>query len=209
MKTLIRAAVVAGMCWLSPAAMAHEFTAHNIFLAYLKLIDPQNLAPYLTVFEARFAPKPAGNQTEFSKKITEADVEKILAKNLAAFDLGESFVVSTSANFGEYDFNKREFEFRPVTAATSFKSGVASWTEPGDVQVVFVNTKDFQGLPMDAASAEAFVKKNGRSVYIDVEFAPVSALEGSNKIRAKVIKVDVYADPRRTSLIHTIKAPDA
>jgi hypothetical protein len=207
MKKFIMIVFVAGLPFYCPlAATAHEFSAHNVFLAYLKLSEPDNLMPYITIFESRFAPKAVGPQNEFSKSATLGDAEKILAKNLAAFDMNEPFVISTSSNFGEYDFEKRQFDFRPVTAATSFRSGAGAWIEPGDIEVMFTNTKDFHDLPMDPASAEIFLKKNGRGVYVDIEFAPVSALEGSKKIRAKVTKIDVYADPRRTNLIHTVRA---
>lgn len=209
MKKYVSVILVAGAVVFPLAAPAHEFSAHNVFLAYLKLAEPTSLTPYISIFESRFAPKVVGPQNEFTKSNTAGDAEKILIRNLAAFDLGESFIISTSSSFGEYDFQKRQFEFQPVTATTTFKSGTSAWKAAGDIQVVFTNTKDFHGLPLDPAAAESFVKKNGRNVYVDIEFVPASALEGSEKIRAKLIKVDVYADPQRTKLIHTMKPPSS
>jgi len=209
MKRVLGMLVALGTTVSPLIVSAHEFSPHNVFLAYLKLAEPTSLTPYISIYEERFAPKVVGPQNEFSKVTTIGDAEKILAKNLQTFDATESFTIPVSASFGEYDFDKKVFDFRPITAATAFNSGDRPWKGSGDIQVVFINTKDFYGLPMNPAEAEIFVKKNGRSVAIDVEFVPVTALEGSEKIRAKIVKIDVYADSGRKKLIHTMMAPSS
>jgi hypothetical protein len=62
---------------------------------------------------------------------------------------------------------------------------------------------------MDTAAAERFVReKPDRRVYMDLEFVPDSAIEGSDKIRAKVTRIDVFADPAHRKLIYTFAEVD-
>jgi hypothetical protein len=203
-------AFLTALCFAAPgSAMAYEFSAENAYIADVKLVQPADMAPYVSVFANRFTPNTLERKNEFSKPKTSEDAAVILAKEVSQFDFKEPFTVSTEAVFGEYNFARSEFDFRPVSAGTSFRSGPAWYNAPGDIEVVFVNTQTFHGLPMDAAAAERLVReKPNRKVYIEIEFVPDSAIEGSNKIRAKLSRIDVYADPAHSKLVYTFAGAD-
>ena len=203
-------AIIAVISFAAPvSAMAYEFSAENAYIAYTKLIKPADMAPYVSVFASRFTPTTLERKNEFSKPRTSEDAAVILAKEISQFDFREPFTASTEAAFGEYNFDRSDFDFRPISAATSFRSGPAWSRAPGDIEVVFVNTQAFHGLPMDTAAAERFVReKPDRRVYMDLEFVPDSAIEGSDKIRAKVTRIDVFADPAHRKLIYTFAEVD-
>lgn len=203
-------ALLAGLVFAiaAPAACAHEFSDQNLFLAYVKLISPQDMAPYNEVFAETFAPKTSGSAGEFEVFNQKANAAKILAANVAAFDISEPFILPLEASFGQYDFTKQAFEFRPISAATAYRS--SRWLGSlGTLEVVFVNTKGFADLPMAPDAAKAFVDGKSsyqRNVAIDVEFVPNTAMEGSGRIRATVRRIDVYADSSRRKVIATLVA---
>jgi Domain of unknown function (DUF4852) len=200
--------ILATICLVAPgSAMAYEFSAVNAYIAYVKLIQPADMTPYVSVFASRFSPTTLERKNEFSKPL---DAAAILTREISQFDFREPFTVSTEAVFGEYNFERSEFDFRPVSAGTSFRSSPGWYKASGDIEVVFVNTQTFHGLPMDPVAAERFVRqKSDRRVYMDLEFVPDSAIEGSDKIRAKLTRIAVYADPGRSKLVYTFTGTDA
>lgn len=202
--------ILAVLSFAPQSARAYEFSPENAYIAYVKLVQPADMAPYVSVFANRFTPNTLERKNEFSKPRTSEDAAVILAKEVSQFNFKEPFTISSEAVFGEYNLARNEFDFRPVSAGTSFRSGPSWYNAPGDIEVVFVNTQTFHGLPMDAAAAERFVRERpNRRVYIDIEFVPDSAIEGSNKIRAKLSQIDVYADPGHGKLLYTLEGADA
>lgn len=185
------------------SACAHEFTEQNLFIAYVKLVSPQDMTPYNEVYAERFAPKASGIAGEFGQFDQKANAEKILSRNLKAFDLNEAFTVTNTAELGRYDLERQTFEFRPVSAATVYRSG-AGYGPMSRIEVVFTNTKAFTGLAMEPGSARTLVEgmpSYSRRVAIDLEFRATSAAEGSDRIRSVITRIDVYSDESRRKKI--------
>jgi hypothetical protein len=60
---------------------------------------------------------------------------------------------------------------------------------------------------MDAGAAEKLAHDplRYRRVYLEIEFLEESAIEGSNKLRAKMTKIDVFSDKAHHTLLHAMK----
>lgn len=185
--------------FVAQPAAARDFTNLDIFLAYLKLAQPVDLEGYLPTYEKRFAPPASGPQTEFTRADRQAKLLELMKRNVAGFNLAEPVEAATQATFGEYDFERKAYDFRPMTAT--------SYLTAGDIQVVFLNTRDFQGLPMEPEKAKGLLRdRPDRRVPILVTFLPVEAIDGSNRLKAKITRIDVFGDWNRQTLVHTMSA---
>ncbi|GJD61022.1 hypothetical protein MPEAHAMD_1162 [Methylobacterium frigidaeris] len=192
------AAIAAAIGSTFAGAEARDFSAPEAYLAYLKLAQPADLSTYIPEYRLHFAPPSSRTSNEFDSESEEKRLLTTLKRNVSSFDLNEPFELQLSVQFGEYNFEKKAFNFHPLSASNVFASG--------RISLVFLNTRQFDGLPMDESQARAFVQRNpSRTVAATVRFVPKEAIEDTNRIKASIVGIEVFSDSRRQNLIYVMK----
>ena len=191
---LIIAVAVGG---LTSPSRARDFSAPDAYLTYLKLAQPADLSAYVPEYRLHFSPPGAKAANEFETEPEEKRLLATLKRNLATYDLAEPFDLPLSAQLGEYNFEKKAFNFHPLSASNVFSAGT--------IALVFLNTRQLDGLPMDENQARLFVQRNpARTVTMIVRFVPTEAIEDTSRIKANVVGIEVYSDARRQNLMHVL-----
>ncbi len=173
---------------------ARTFNEQDAFISYIKLSDVSDLGSYLPEYRNVFQSYKWKSDNEFDGVTEDDRAIARFKKNISSFDMKESFELPVAVSFGEYQFETKSFNFHPFSAASSFSAG--------QYQVSFINTRKFDGLPMDPEKAKAFLAQHPyRTIPVNVSFVPTTAVEDSKKIKAKITSIEVYSDDRRQNLI--------
>ncbi len=173
---------------------ARTFNEQDAFISYIKLSDVSDLGSYLPEYRNVFQSYKWKNDNEFDGVTEDDRAIARFKKNISSFDMKESFELPVAVSFGEYQFDTKSFNFHPFSAASSFSAG--------RYQVSFINTRKFDGLPMDQEKAKAFLAQHpNRTISVNVSFVPTTAVEDSKKIKAKITSIEVYSDDRQQNLI--------
>ena len=174
---------------------ARPFNEQDMFVAYLKLSEIDDFRPYVQDYKNVFRSYRTSSENEFGGLSEDDRVVNRLKNLIQKFDTKENFELPISVPFGEYDFQNKSFNFHPLSASSMFNAG--------SYQVSFINTKKFDGLPMEPDRAKSFLQSHSyRNVPINVTFVPVSSVEDTRKIKAEITSIEVFSDDRRQNLVY-------
>lgn len=136
---------------------------------------------------------------EFKLTAARADAIKAMRAAAARAEADGTFILVSSANFGDYDPKGQRFSFRPLSVAT-FYSVVApapcgTGFLPPKIDLFFDNPEFVDGLPMEPDAAKAFLerRKSDRSVQVTLT-VKVTGTRGDGQLDGKIVKAEVV-DP--------------
>lgn len=197
MKTsLIAAALLLG----SVPAQAADLDYHSVFDRWARLntfFDADgSVNDWLSCFRPSVGQRVQGN--EFAAADVRKDSVAAMKAEIGQADLKAPLTIRTEAEFGQYDFGTKRFEFRPLKDGTYFPVHPNNATScspnafPGTLRVMIANPGVIDGLPMPQEAAKAFLagRRNGTTVNRQVGVAlsiRIDQLAGDDAVSGTVV----------------------
>lgn len=200
---------IIGTSHVNPAD-AKELTYQNLVLVEIKLSGDSNYSAmaddYLKIFMNNAWEK--AHKNEFSDNSQKKDAQKRLPQIISSLNIKEPFNISTTADFGEYDFKSGKFNFNPITSSTSFSVQADTSYLPSKISLYFDNPELINGIPFAKADAEKFASQGVyRSVALEIQAVPVS-IYNINDVLAHIVSYKIRSDmPTDSKLLYQSPGP--
>ena len=206
---LVMLMVIAGQ---ANTLMAHDLDWKNLLIASLKLrqgLDyDANVDSYMEAFRPDVWKRYRNDEFEMVGKRKET--MELMKQAIAGFSLQETFLVRTSTEFGNYEFDSKSFPIVGWSESSYFyDSSYPHGSFPSSMSLFLSNPKAVSRIVMDEAQAKEFVRnrKNSsgninRSLYVVLQLRIVKAKSDSGQLLAEIVSCMVYSDERYTKLIH-------
>jgi|AntDeeMinimDraft_4_1070355.scaffolds.fasta_scaffold08230_1 hypothetical protein len=209
-------AVLASLFVFSHGALGHEFNWTNLMLTSAKLqpaFDYEaNVDSYMYIYRNDVWDRYRNDEFELQDKRDET--QEIMKSRIASFDVGESFVINTSFNFGEYDFSNEMFPVESIGESAYFNQRrYNSKSFPSTYRVFFDNPGMIGDLKMNKEQAKSFLNSRkssygsvDRSINVKMEFVIIETKTNPKDLVAQFTKVTFYKDSNRTGVLETFKS---
>lgn len=184
----------------SPLSTAHatDFSYKNLILASVKLSPAFDYGTYVDSLMQVFYPAAwqKSHNDEFELHAKRDETIENVKKAAKDLNLDDPIILHSGFEFGEYDFDNKEFAFSPIGASTYFSQLGDNTQLPREYKLYFENADIIDGIPMDASAAKAFIdkRKNGgfinRRVNVDI-YAKITSLRSETEFSSQIVKVIV------------------
>lgn len=182
-------------------SLYRQFPYYQFSEAYLKNFYPKKWARF--------------HNDEFMWNQIRAEAVKQMSEEAEKFRNNPSFEIKGQFYFGEYDFEKQQFDFMPFTQDTSIGLKVRqSHGFPNSFIVELTNYNLINGISMNEESAKSLISLLARSnnnilvrkVYGKIKFTFQGLKERKftfpeTTIYATIDRMTLYSDPSHTNLI--------
>jgi hypothetical protein len=205
-------AIVVATVMAARVASATEFTYQNVLLAYLKLSKDFDYQDSVDDWMKAFRPQVwnQAHDDEFLLDAKRKETLQMMKDSVARFNLAEPFVINTTVQFGDYEFDKQQFDLEPFSDATSFHVDHCCDSLPQQLQVSFANPTILNGLPMPKDQARMFLNGRNagfvdRNVSLIIEFK-ITQVSGDNQMSAEIEQIQVRDPKSGNKLLYSVPA---
>lgn len=133
---------------------------------------------------------------EFKVTAARADAVRTMHAVAKRAEADGSFVLVTSAHFGDYDKAAQRFSFRPFSVATFFSAVAPAQCDggylPRQIDLYFANPELVDGLPMAPDAARTFLERRASDRTVQITLAvQVTGTRGDNQLDGRIVKAEV------------------
>lgn len=191
LRSLIGASVLFAASAIPVASFAADFTYNSILPVYLKLdktMMPEDIVDgYMQTYRPEVWSKYKDDEFEMDTKRKESLA--MLKDVISSARADETFTIQTRFQFGEYNFEKQQFDFHPFSEGLYFNVTQCCSSLLNSIKVSFANPETIDGIPMEKAAAKQFLssrKSSGGYVNRDI-FARIKIHMTGVKTRGELV----------------------
>jgi len=211
-KNKVAALTLSATLFMPAAKAEHEFTWTNMFLASASLSNnfdyEQYSESYMRIYRRDVWDK--FHEDEFAFRDKKKETVDIMKDRFNAFDTKEPFVIRTTFEFSEYNFDKNEFPLEGMEPGAYFPISREGYTYdlPEPIELHIKNPGMIGNIEMPAEKARAFIKDRksstgnvNREVIVEILIQAKEQKGSLDKIKGEIIEATVFADKKMTKEI--------
>ena len=212
-KTVVTAAAAGTLLFTANATAVNEFSWTNLMLASAKLNQSFDYETYVDSYMAEYR-QPVYRKyrnDEFKMQAKREETIEMMKKRINNFDIDEEYLINTSVQMGQYDFNAGSFPIQGPGPNSYFYDTNTAGEFPYRYKVSFSNTDMVGDLDMEASAAEQFVAErkdsNGnvnRELPAQLKFKIVER-DSDDMLVAEFTEVTLYEERNYTEEIVTFE----
>ncbi len=194
-------------------AYAKDLDYHNILIAYMSETGDTIYSKFVEDWMKAFRPQiwQQYENDEFALDERKEETKELIARDLKLYNHDDEYIIRTNVEFGDYDFDKAQFSFHPLTTANYYniKSPWGAGSLPPSFQVSFVNPDIIDGLPMDKKKAKRFVygRKYCGSINRNLEtviYSKYKSASADYKVKLVISKVQVIDQKDGNRIVYEV-----